>query len=113
VARVLEVEPGALLAGIGPSRVTLEPPPVRHDLELPAARFGANLLWLRNCEGISQEALGAEADLHPVGVGALERGEREPMLKTILKLAWALEVPPAVLLEGVADAQGPGGNGSS
>jgi transcriptional regulator with XRE-family HTH domain len=118
VANVLEVAPETLLAGIGAGSTVAEQPPQREDLERPAARFGANLLWLRTCEGISQEALGEEADLHPVGVGALERGERDPLLKTILRLAWALEVPPAVLLHGVADdgAQDQataGGNGSS
>jgi transcriptional regulator with XRE-family HTH domain len=114
VARVLEVAPEMLLQGIGANREVAEQPPHRHDLQRPAARFGANLLWLRSCEGISQEALGEEADLHPVGVGALERGERDPMLKTILRLAWALEVPPAILLHGVQDNQEPdGASGSS
>jgi len=114
VAKALEVAPEMLLQGIGASRAVAEQPPRRDDLQRPAARFGANLLWLRTCEGISQEALGQEADLHPVGVGALERGERDPMLKTILRLAGALDVPPAVLLHGVQDDQGPGGaNGSS
>ncbi|HEV3072438.1 MAG TPA: helix-turn-helix transcriptional regulator [Solirubrobacteraceae bacterium] len=114
VAKTLEVTPENLLQGIGTNRTVAEQPPRRHDLEQPAARFGANLLWLRTCEGISQEALGQEADLHPVGVGALERGERDPMLKTILRLAWALEVPPAILLHGVQSDQEPdGANGSS
>jgi DNA-binding XRE family transcriptional regulator len=100
---VLEVAPQMLLEGIGAGQSVAEQPPRREDLKRPAARFGANLLWLRTCEGISQEALGEEADLHPVGVGALERGERDPLLKTILRLAWALEVPPAILLHGVGD----------
>jgi transcriptional regulator with XRE-family HTH domain len=103
VANVLEVAPQSLLEGIGAGQSVAEQPPRRGDLKRPAARFGANLLWLRTCEGISQEALGEEADLHPVGVGALERGERDPLLKTILRLAWALEVPPAILLHGMGD----------
>ena len=114
VSSVLEIAPEALLEGIGASRAVDEQPPRRRDLQRPAARFGANLVWLRSGEGISQEALGEKADLHPVGVGALERGERDPMLKTILRLAWALEVPPAILLYGVQDDQEPdGANGSS
>ena len=114
MAKVLEVAPETLLHGIGTSRTVAEQPPRRHDLQRRAARFGANLLWLRTCEGISQEALGGEADLHPVGVGALERGERDPTLKTILRLAWALEVPPAILLHGVQNNQEPdGASGSS
>lgn len=35
-------------------------------------------------------------------MGALERGARLPQLDTVLKLAFALSVPPGELIEGMA-----------
>lgn len=101
VAKALEVTPQMLLIGIGMDRGSMTLPPLRPDLEWPAGRFGANLRWIRRREGVSQMELGGEANIHRVGVGAIERGERGPKLHTILKLAWTLEVPAAVLLHGV------------
>jgi transcriptional regulator with XRE-family HTH domain len=109
VARVLGVTPQALLEGIGTNAAVLELPPARPDLVRAEARFGANLRWVRKREGVSQMELGGEANIHRVGVGAIERGERSPKLHTILKLAWTLELPAAVLLHGVQDDHGPGG----
>jgi transcriptional regulator with XRE-family HTH domain len=52
-------------------------------------------------KGLSQEQLGFEAGIHRTEVGLLERGERDPQLKTIVRLAHGLGVAPAVLIEGV------------
>jgi transcriptional regulator with XRE-family HTH domain len=115
VANALEVPPQELFSGIGVDDETVELPPLRPDLDWPAGRFGANLRWIRlREEDVSQMDLGAEANIHRVAVGAIERGERGPKLHTILKLAWTLEVPPAVLFHGVRDGSGPEGtNGAS
>ncbi len=101
VASVLEVPPRKLLEGIGTDETPLALLPPPSDLEWPAARLGANVKWARNREGISQMDLAGESGVDRAGVGAIERGERDPRLDTILKLAWSLELPPAVLLHGV------------
>lgn len=50
---------------------------------------------------ISQEALGEIASLHRTEISLLERGEREPRLSTIIKLADALSIPVGELLDGI------------
>ena len=51
--------------------------------------------------GLSQEALGDACDLHRTEVSLLERAGRDPWLSTIVRLARALKIPPAELLDGV------------
>lgn len=72
--------------------------PRRVDRAIVATRFGANLRRCRWQAGLSQEALGHRAALHRTAIGLLERGERGPGLDTILVLAKALEVAPAILI---------------
>jgi transcriptional regulator with XRE-family HTH domain len=50
---------------------------------------------------ITQEALASVAGLHRTEVGLLERGERVPLLDTILRLAAGLATEPAELLHGI------------
>jgi transcriptional regulator with XRE-family HTH domain len=63
--------------------------------------FGDRLGACRNRAEISQEALGEMTALHRTEIGLLERGEREPRLSTIIKLASALEVPLHELVGGI------------
>jgi transcriptional regulator with XRE-family HTH domain len=62
--------------------------------------FAANLRRCRRAAGLSQEALGFRARLHRTEISLLERGERDPRLTTIVRLADALGVEPGRLLEG-------------
>lgn len=64
----------------------------------PLERFAANLREIRLRRGLSQEALADLCDVHRTEVSLLERGQREPRLMTIVRLAHALEVTPAELL---------------
>lgn len=68
---------------------------------LPHERFAQNLRRLRLSANLSQEALGAACDLHRTEISLLERARREPRLSTIVRIARALKVPPADLLEGI------------
>ncbi len=63
--------------------------------------FGNRLRTCRNRAEISQEALGEMTALHRTEIGLLERGEREPRLSTIIKLAGALEAPLHELVGGI------------
>lgn len=61
--------------------------------------FGGLVRRLRESAGISQEELADRAGVHRTYIGGIERGERNPTLLTIYKIAAALNVPPASLLE--------------
>lgn len=78
----------------------------RSDDPKIAARFGANLRRARADAGISQEEVSNRAGLHRTAIGLLERGERMPRLNTITKLAGVVEVPLAVLLDGIEWEEG-------
>jgi ribosome-binding protein aMBF1 (putative translation factor) len=61
-------------------------------------RFASNLRAARKARGLSQEALGALADLHPTYVGSVERGERNVSIDNMERLASALGVDVIDLL---------------
>src|SRR6266478_2385105 len=61
-------------------------------------RFGASVSKLRFGLGISQEALAERADLHRTYIADIERGARNVTLRSIDRLAKALEVSTADLL---------------
>ncbi len=67
----------------------------------PQEIFGRNVKRERKRAALSQEALGHACDLHPTEISRLEWAAREPRLGTIVKLAHALEIPPARLLDGI------------
>ncbi len=102
VARALGLEAGELLRGVGSN--DRRPAPEReHRDQLgadPALRFGVALRTARRRAGLSQQALALRADVDRAAVSVYERGERAPNLRTILKVARALAVRPASLLEG-------------
>lgn len=60
----------------------------------------ANLTRLREAGGLSQENLSFRAKLSRNHVHSIEKGERLPELDTLYKLAGALGVDPAELLQG-------------
>jgi transcriptional regulator with XRE-family HTH domain len=64
-------------------------------------KLGLKLRALREEQGLSQEELAQLADLHRTYVGGIERGERNITILSLLKLAHALQVHPARLLEEV------------
>lgn len=64
----------------------------------PLAQFGAALAAFRHELGLTQEDLSHRAGLHRTYIGSLERGERNPTVTTLLKLAEGLSCPPSELL---------------
>lgn len=66
-----------------------------------AERLGRNVLKARRRAGFSQEELGAMACLHRTEIGFVESGQRLPRVDTLIKLASALGVGAAELLEGM------------
>ncbi len=64
--------------------------------------FGHVVRYTRTQRGFSQETLGERADLHRNYVGAIERGEINPTLRVLLKLAAGLS---AQLSELIAEAE--------
>lgn len=60
--------------------------------------LGQNLRKKREELGLSQEQLGEQIDLHRTYIGALERGERNPTLKSVQHLAGLLDVDALELL---------------
>ena len=61
------------------------------------ARFGRSLRGLREARGLTQEALAAASGLDRSYVGGVERGERNPSLMAIARLANALQTPVSSL----------------
>ena len=67
------------------------------------ARFGATIRRLRFRLGISQEELAGRADLHRTYIAGIEGGARNVTLKSIDKLATALNVSMSTLLRHVGE----------
>ena len=63
-----------------------------------AIRFSANLQERRKAAGLTQEALGLCASIHPTWISHLESGTAHPSLATVARLAGALGIDPSELL---------------
>lgn len=62
-------------------------------------RFGTQVRKLRNARGWSQEHLAERASLHWTYVGGVERGERNPTLVVIARIAKAFGISIQDLFE--------------
>lgn len=63
-----------------------------------AQTFGVNVRRMRKERSLSQEALAHETGLAPTYVGQLERGQRNPTLDVVERIAEVLGVGPLDLL---------------
>jgi transcriptional regulator with XRE-family HTH domain len=75
----------------------------------PLDTFAANLRRLRLKRGYSQEHLAYEADLNVTHLAKIERSEREPGVRTVSKLAIALQVSATELFDGIDGRKHPDG----
>jgi transcriptional regulator with XRE-family HTH domain len=65
-------------------------------------QFGENVRRARHERGWTQEDLSARTGLAAVQISRIERGTREIRLTTLIRLLDAFDVPPEVLLRGIA-----------
>jgi transcriptional regulator with XRE-family HTH domain len=72
------------------------------DMDDAIQRFGENVRRARHERGWTQEDLSAKTGLATVQISRIERGKREIRLTTLVRLLDAFEVPPDVLLKGLA-----------
>ena len=63
--------------------------------------LGSRIRTRRETLGLSQEAMAAECGLHRTYYGSVERGERNVALRNIIKIADALGISPASLIDGL------------
>lgn len=61
-------------------------------------KFGQKMQKVRKGAGISQEELAAKLAMHRTYIGMIERGERNPTIRTLYKIAKALKVLSSDLL---------------
>jgi transcriptional regulator with XRE-family HTH domain len=61
--------------------------------------FGDRVRDLRVARDWSQETMGAACDLHWTYIGGIERGERNPTLESIYKVAKGLKIEVSELFE--------------
>lgn len=62
-----------------------------------AIDIGGRIRYFRKLKGWSQETLALQADMNPAFLGHLERGLKSPTVKTLEKLAAALDISMAEL----------------
>lgn len=75
--------------------------------------FGRALRIGRVRQGLTQDALAKAAQLERATLGRIERGERDPALVAIVRLARSLGMTPGQLMDAMetehdAEARGPG-----
>lgn len=64
----------------------------------PGIAFGTVLRRVRKEVGLTQEQLAHAAEVDRTFVGMIERGERQPTVRVLFRLAEALNVEPAALI---------------
>ena len=64
-------------------------------------RLGENIRVCRKCAGLSQEKLAEKADLHPVYVSQVERGEKAVSVEALWKISKAVKVSIADFFQGI------------
>ncbi len=64
----------------------------------PVRRLARTIRTLRLKQKLSQEAYAERAEVHRNYIGLIERGERTPNLRNLIKLAHGLGMKPSELL---------------
>lgn len=66
-----------------------------------AKKLGERIRVLRSDKGLSQEVLGERSGLHPNYIGAVERGEKNLTLDSLMKIARSLDTQLGQLFHSV------------
>lgn len=66
----------------------------RHILE----KFGNKMQEVRKSKGVTQEELAARLSMHRTYIGLVERGERNPTIRTLYKIVKALDIKASDIL---------------
>jgi len=61
-------------------------------------KFGKKMQETRKRKGVTQEELAEKLSMHRTYIGLMERGERNPTIRSLYKIAKALDVPSSDLL---------------
>lgn len=81
------------------------PPSGKPPLSTATAEFGRRVRDRRHELGLTQESLADTAGLHWTFIGQAERGQRNPSLHNIIKLAAGLEMDAGGLVSGLPGAE--------
>jgi len=71
---------------------------MQHEMIINIKKFGKHLKRLREARSLSINMFAFENDFSKSLISRIERGHSDIRLSTLLKLADALEIPPAELL---------------
>ena len=75
--------------------------PLMNERDRILTAFGSNVARIRDQRGLSQDALAERADLDRTYVSGIERGLRNPGIKTVIRLAKALDTTVGELCRGL------------
>lgn len=75
--------------------------PTKPPLSAATGEFGRRVRQRRNEMGLSQEGLAERTSLHWSYIGQVERGQTNPTLHNVLRIADVLEIDAAVLVTGL------------
>ncbi|MEK6647613.1 MAG: helix-turn-helix transcriptional regulator [Candidatus Firestonebacteria bacterium] len=64
-------------------------------------KIGENIRYFRKLKGIAQEQLAYTSDLHPTYISQIERGKKACSIKTLSKIAFALNIPTEKILSNI------------
>ncbi|MXO03503.1 helix-turn-helix domain-containing protein [Flavobacterium sp. HBTb2-11-1] len=67
--------------------------------EIFIANLGTHIRQLREKKGLSQQALADDCDIKKTQIGRIERAEINTTVKTLIKIANALDIEPKELLD--------------
>ena len=70
--------------------------------------LGERLKAVRLERGVSQETVAHLADMHVTNLGKIERGQANPRMSTVIRIAGVLDVDPGELIAGIGLAELPG-----
>lgn len=73
-----------------------------------AAVVGKQIRLLRQSKGLSLEGCAERAEMSVTFLGEVERGRKDPSLRTLLRLSAVMELPLSAFLVGLEDSQDQG-----